>query len=84
MIDNPTKSQEQPESARALSRSPMIPSCPICGAGLTGRKRACSARCRAALSRRRKVETLAIRERRMRELVKILAKEVGLRGEDFA
>jgi hypothetical protein len=43
--------QTRPETARALQAGP---GCPVCGQPLTGRQRsACSARCRAALSRRR-------------------------------
>jgi len=58
-----------PEAARALlgaSRGPAARRCPACGAALTGSKRACSGRCRARLSRQRRlapsvpVEMLAI------------------------
>jgi predicted nucleic acid-binding Zn ribbon protein len=83
MIDNPTEPEEQPKSARALSSSPMVPSCPICGAALQGKQKACSGKCRAALSRRRKAEAETRREQRWRDLVGLLAKEAGLRPEDF-
>lgn len=59
--------------------------CPICERPLTGRQRsACSDRCRAALSRRRRAKELAERNVRLQGLVKLLAKEAGLRVEDFA
>ena len=54
--------------------------CPVCGKALTGRQRACSGKCRAKKSRRKRED----REGRMRELVKILAREAGLTPEDFA
>jgi len=47
-----------PQAARALlgsSRGPAAEHCPACGAPLTGRQRACSGRCRAELSRRRRL-----------------------------
>jgi len=52
-----SKPQSQPEApaegARALQGAIPVPSCPACGKALTPRQRACSGRCRAALSRRR-------------------------------
>ncbi len=55
--------------------------CPICGKPLTGNQTsACSNVCRAALSRRKHGD----RDTRLRELVKVLAKEAGLQAEDFA
>jgi len=68
------------ETARALSPAPVVRSCPACGAELTGRQKCCSGKCRAALSRRKRED----RETRLRELVKVLAREAGLRAEDFA
>ncbi len=48
--------------------------CPVCGAPLTGRRRsACSDRCRAALSRQKRATADAVREQRLRELVRQLA-----------
>ncbi len=59
--------------------------CPICGNGLTGRQTsACSDKCRAALSRRRRAQAITDREREIRGHVKALAKQVGLTAEDFA
>ncbi len=46
----------------------------------TVRRQFCSARCRKAAWQRKREE----RESRMRELVKVLAKEAGLAAEDFA
>ena len=76
-------SDPSPESERTLLSPSMVGSprtCPICGGPLRGRQGCCSGRCRAALSRRRRED----REGRMRELVKVLAKEAGLTPEDFA
>jgi len=54
--------------------------CPICGEAMMGRRTsACSDRCRAALSRRNRSD----REDRLRGLVKVLAREAGLKAEDF-
>ena len=58
--------------------------CKSCGTPLTGRqKSACSARCRAALSRRMRAEAQGERDQRLQRLVETLAKEVGLRVEDL-
>jgi predicted nucleic acid-binding Zn ribbon protein len=44
--------------------------CPVCGQAMTGRKTsACSDRCRAALSRRKRTEGLTRRDRCVRELL---------------
>ncbi len=45
---------------------------------------ACSDRCQAALSRLRRARAQSEKERRLREFVKVLAKEAGLTPEDFA
>ena len=74
------------KSERAPATPPVVGSpgaCLACGAALSGRRRdqrCCSGRCRAALSRRKRED----RETRLRELVKVLAREAGLRAEDFA
>jgi len=50
------RADRAPQAARALlgaSLGTAARRCPACGAALTGRKRACSGRCRAELSRRR-------------------------------
>ncbi len=58
--------------------------CETCGTPLTGRqKSACSARCRAALSRRKRAEAQEERDQRLQRLVETLAREVGLSPEDF-
>ena len=58
--------QVSPEAARALSTGGGIPSrqCPGpgCGQPLEGRRRACSAKCRAALSRRGQAERQQLRD----------------------
>ncbi len=61
--------------------------CPICGVGLRGRRTsACSDKHRAAKSRRRRIAVTveAFRSLLTREQIKVLAKEAGLRAEDFA
>ncbi len=69
---------DPPESERAVSTPAVVGfrdpisghPCPVCASPLTGRQRvACSDRCRAALSRRRKADALAERERRLRKLL---------------
>ncbi len=66
---------DPPESERAAVApgvvgfpDPILPgSCPVCGSPLTGRQRvACSDRCRAELSRRRKAQAQAERETQVR------------------
>lgn len=62
------------DTARALPTSGLIDSprrCPACGTALTGRQRACSAKCRAALSRRRRAQAQAERDRQIRDLLKV-------------
>ena len=52
--------------------------CPICGTPLKGRQTsACSDRCRAALSRRRRTEGQAEKERRVRELLEAAVRVLG-------
>ncbi|MFI5341961.1 MAG: hypothetical protein ACHQ7N_19255 [Candidatus Methylomirabilales bacterium] len=46
----------------------------------TSRRRFCSAKCRKAAWQRKRED----RESRIRELVKVLAREAGLRPQDFA
>lgn len=54
---------------RALVGAPGVASCPKCGDPLEGRRRACSAKCRATLSRRRREETRQERDREVRSLL---------------
>lgn len=60
MRDLDSAPEVPPESARALGVTATVESterqCPACGRPLTVRQRACSAKCRAALSRRRQNE----------------------------
>ena len=63
------KSERAPCSAppRVVVASPGC--CPICGRPLRGRQRCCSGRCRAALSRRRRIPVKAEDLRGLRVLV---------------
>jgi hypothetical protein len=66
-----------PRKARAI-----IP-CEECGTACeqrNTRRRFCNAKCRAAAWQRKRED----RESRLREGIKVLAKEAGLRAEDFA
>ena len=58
-----------PNPARAGSCATVVASaqpCPVCGKPMpAGRTAACSAKCRAKLSRRRKAEAVAAREREL-------------------
>ncbi len=58
--------------------------CPVCKGPMTARqKSACSGKCRAALSRKKKAEVQEERDQRLQRLVETLAREVGLNPEDF-
>ncbi len=58
--------------------------CPVCKRPMTGRqKSACSGKCRAVASRRRKAQAQEERDQRLQRLVETLAREVGLSPEDF-
>ncbi len=58
--------------------------CPVCKGPMAGRKvSGCSGRCRAALSRKKKTEAQEEQRRRLRDLVAVLAREAGLKPEDF-
>ena len=55
--------------------------CPVCGTPLTGRQQACSAKCRAAKSRRNRGDELALLEENLtRALVRVRRLRVG--GKD--
>ncbi len=57
--------------------------CPVCKGPMTERqKSACSGRCRATLSRKKKAQAQEERDHRLQRLVETLAREVGLRVED--
>ncbi len=57
--------------------------CETCGTTLTGRqKKCCSARCRAALSRRMRAEAQEDRERRIQGLLKETLRLLAGGGED--
>jgi predicted nucleic acid-binding Zn ribbon protein len=53
--------------------------CPICGTPLTGRQQCCSAKCRAAKSRRERSQAQAERDRRVQALLEA-AVRVLVRG----
>jgi predicted nucleic acid-binding Zn ribbon protein len=58
-----------PQSERALSE--VIPdACPVCGKPLHSRQTVCSAKCRAARSRRKKESALHERDARIRLLLR--------------
>ena len=58
--------------------------CPICKGRMPGRHRsACSGPCRATLSRQRKAQAADERDHRIRRLVELLAKEVGIQPGDL-
>ena len=69
-----SKPQYPPEvpaqAARALQGAIPVPSCPACGGPLTPRQRACSGRCRAALSRLRQGRAREARDHELRQLLK--------------
>jgi predicted nucleic acid-binding Zn ribbon protein len=44
----------------------LVPSCPICGVPLQGKQTVCSAKCRAARSRRRRERVTRERDQRVR------------------
>jgi predicted nucleic acid-binding Zn ribbon protein len=74
MRDPDSAPEVPPESARALGVTATVESterqCPACGRPLTVRQRAgCSAKCRAALSRRRQDEARRARDREIRRLL---------------
>ena len=72
------ESEAQPEGVRAVSLSPVVrSSCPIGGVPLRGRQRACSGKCRAALSRQRRGDDLALVEE---SLTRALTRVRALRG----
>jgi len=71
------KSERAPCSASPGAVVASSGTCPICGTPLTGRQKACSGKCRAALSRRRKAEGQAHRDRRVRELLERALGELG-------
>jgi predicted nucleic acid-binding Zn ribbon protein len=50
--------------------------CPACGKPISGRQRACSAKCRAALSRQRRADRLKARDREIRGLLEVALKRL--------
>ncbi len=69
-----TSLREESERAAVAARGGDVVAsprpCPVCGEAMTGRKTsACSDRCRAAWSRRRRAEAQTERDRRVRELL---------------
>ena len=75
----PEKSERAAVAAPGVAVVASSRPCPVCGQAMTGRRRsACSDRCRAALSRRRRTEELAKRDQWVQELleaaVRVLAR----------
>jgi hypothetical protein len=63
-----------PGVAVVASRGP----CPVCGEAMTGRRTsACSDRCRAAKSRRQRIDAQTEREGRVRELLEAAVRVLG-------
>jgi predicted nucleic acid-binding Zn ribbon protein len=73
-----------PEAARALVGAPVGESrgCPAagCGAPLVGRQRACSGKCRAALSRARRQVNATTRDAELRRLADAIIRLLDGRG----
>ena len=69
-------SQVSAESARALLGGSGI-GCPACGKPLEGRQTACSGKCRAALSRRRREEAQRTRDEEVRVLLETALKKLN-------
>jgi len=70
-IDVADPDEQSERAPRSASMVGSTRACEVCGAVLTGRpqQQCCSARCRAAKSRRRRVEAQAERERHVRALL---------------
>jgi hypothetical protein len=70
-LAHPPAPEVQPQGERAVLGGSGVRCCPApgCGWPLTGHQRAGSARCRAALSRRRRTEAGAARDRELRRLL---------------
>lgn len=74
------ESERSAASGRTEPVRERIRPCPVCGAPMTGRRTsACSDKCRASKSRQKHAD----QEDRLRGLVNVLAKEVGLTAEDL-
>lgn len=63
-----------PENPATAARAPLVAipepaACPACARPLVGNQLACSARCRAALSRQRQVQAREARDREIRSLL---------------
>jgi len=70
-----------PKSERALLVGHAERVCPACGASLTGRKlAACSARCRAALSRQRQAARVSERDTRIGLVLRTAAESIAEAG----
>ncbi len=65
------------KGARALVGASGVASCPGCGTPLEGRRQACSARCRAALSRQRREATRQERDQEVRGLLVAALRRLG-------
>ena len=64
------KSERAAVDASGVDSRGIIRPCPICGGSMTGRRQsACSDRCRAAKSRRKRAAAQAERDRGVRELL---------------
>ena len=81
----PPEAQVSPQGARApVVASQQAGRCEACGEPMPERKgkRACSARCRATLSRRSREQAQATRDRELRALLEAALKKLGNWGVD--
>jgi predicted nucleic acid-binding Zn ribbon protein len=75
-----TPEEESERAPLAKPSGPVVVSsrpCPVCGAPLIGRQTACSGKCRAARSRRRRAGALGARDARLRTLAAAILRELG-------
>jgi predicted nucleic acid-binding Zn ribbon protein len=76
------KTERAAPSPAVLGFGGAIRICPICNRPLTGRQTsACSDKCRAALSRRRRAEGQLEKNRRVRELLQAAVRVLSETGE---
>ncbi len=70
MPDPTEKTERAAPSPAVVGSGGALRACPICGKPLTGRQTsACSDKCRAALSRRKRADEQSEKDRRVRELL---------------
>src|SRR4029450_5774491 len=80
-MSRPSMPEVPAEAARSLQGAIPLSSCPACGKALTPRQRACSGRCRAALSRRRQDRAREARDQELRQLLKAALRMLASQAE---